>query len=200
MAENADADADADIRRLQAKQHETCLNLSEQALRRHPRTQFLVQAIEKLGCPLPKSLLRCQKCTESRATGGFTLDKEGKPTVVLCEDVPIMGQKRVMQATVAHELVHAYDACRIKADFNNCLHLACTEVRASNLSGECHWVMEMDRGHFNISKQQEACVKRRAQLSLEGHPECRERAAEFVRAAWAPCSEDTEPFHFNPHP
>lgn len=30
--------------------------------------------------------------------------------------------------TIAHELIHAYDQCRVKLDRSNCLHVACTEV------------------------------------------------------------------------
>ena len=30
--------------------------------------------------------------------------------------------------TIAHELIHAYDQCRVKMDRSNCLHVACTEV------------------------------------------------------------------------
>ena len=33
--------------------------------------------------------------------------------------------------TLIHELIHAYDVCRVKKfDWKNCLHHACTEVRA----------------------------------------------------------------------
>jgi hypothetical protein len=34
---------------------------------------------------------------------------------------------------VIHELIHAYDICRAKVDWNNCRHYACTEIRASSL-------------------------------------------------------------------
>lgn len=30
--------------------------------------------------------------------------------------------------TIAHELIHAFDQCRIKVDWNNCMHHACSEV------------------------------------------------------------------------
>ena len=33
---------------------------------------------------------------------------------------------------------------RTKMDpMNNCIHMACTEIRAENLSGECHWFREL---------------------------------------------------------
>jgi inner membrane protease ATP23 len=39
--------------------------------------------------------------------------------------------------TLTHELVHAYDHCRAYVDWTNCVHHACSEVRAANLSGDC---------------------------------------------------------------
>lgn len=36
-----------------------------------------------------------------------------------------------------HELVHAFDFARAKIDTNNCRHVACTEIRAINLSEQC---------------------------------------------------------------
>ena len=38
---------------------------------------------------------------------------------------------------VAHELIHAFDFARAKIDATNLNHVACSEVRAHNLSGEC---------------------------------------------------------------
>lgn len=36
-----------------------------------------------------------------------------------------------------HELLHAFDFARAKIDTNNCKHIACTEIRATNLSEQC---------------------------------------------------------------
>lgn len=46
--------------------------------------------------------------------------------VVLCNDKEVT--QTMVDHTMAHELVHAYDQCRIKLDPTNCLHVACTEV------------------------------------------------------------------------
>ena len=61
------------------------------------------------------------------------MSKQIKPQVLLCEDVDMMAHDSIMRTTLAHELIHAYDACRAKMDYRNCLHHACTEIRASNL-------------------------------------------------------------------
>ncbi|KAL8452603.1 hypothetical protein Emag_002278 [Eimeria magna] len=36
-----------------------------------------------------------------------------------------------------HELLHAFDFARAVVDSNNCMHIACTEIRAVNLSEQC---------------------------------------------------------------
>lgn len=36
-----------------------------------------------------------------------------------------------MDRTLAHELIHAFDHCRAKVDWNNCEHHACSEVGLS---------------------------------------------------------------------
>ena len=36
-----------------------------------------------------------------------------------------------MNETLTHELVHSYDYCRAKLDWNDLHHLACTEVRVA---------------------------------------------------------------------
>eukprot|EP00913_Durusdinium_trenchii_P028692 g26908.t1 len=40
-------------------------------------------------------------------------------------------------AVLVHELTHAFDFARAKVDTGSCVHIACTEIRAWNLSGEC---------------------------------------------------------------
>lgn len=48
--------------------------------------------------------------------------------VVLCSNT-LQLRKEYFQVII-HELIHAYDKCRAEVDWNNCLHHACTEVRA----------------------------------------------------------------------
>ena len=60
--------------------------------------------------------------------------------LVLCEN-NVYSQGH-MNDTLTHELVHAYDHCRAKVDWDKLEHLACSEVRAANLSGECFFWKE----------------------------------------------------------
>jgi len=79
---------------------------------------------------------------------------------------------------VVHELIHAYDACRVELQSHNCNHIACTEIRAANLSGDCDFGVELSRRKLNMIMEgklagiQQLCVKRRAELSLAMHEQC----------------------------
>jgi mitochondrial inner membrane protease ATP23 len=99
---------------------------------------------------------------------------------------------------LSHELVHAFDQCRAHIKWNNLVQHACTEIRASALSGECDIAQEINRGKvmFNIAGKHQDCVKRRAELSVAMNPHCasKEKAAEAVAEAFHNCYNDTAPF------
>lgn len=91
---------------------------------------------------------------------------------------------------------------RTKMDpINNCIHMACTEIRAENLSGECHWLRELQSGRMftDFVGHGEKCVKRRAALSVKANPNCAEKADEYVEAAFERCYKDTFPFDRHPN-
>ena len=94
------------------------------------------------------------------------------PQIILCEDQQQTQHPSLVAASLAHELVHAYDQCRAHVRWNDCRHHACSEVRASNLSGECDFSNEVARGHFAVTNQQRACARRRAMLSVGFNPHC----------------------------
>ena len=109
------------------------------------------------------------------------------------------GQKELNQ-TLTHELIHAYDQCRNHVRFCNLLHHACTEIRASSLSGECDWESEVNRGNLVGAMrggQHQECVRRRAALSVAMNPHAKnseEKARAAVDAAFDQCYYDTKPF------
>ena len=71
----------------------------------------------------------------------------------------------------------------------------CMQVRAANLSGDCQFGHEWNRGNFGLKGQHQTCVRRRAQLSVAMNPNCKGiRAKAAVDAAFPPCFEDTSPF------
>ena len=146
-------------------------------------------------------------CAKSRQEilDQFQRDNEGKskltlkPEVYLCQE-HVAGQKHA-NTILSHELIHAIDMCRAKLDpLRNCMHLACTEIRAENLSGECNMYWEFLRGKLNswMGHGQE-CVRRRAIDSVRANPNCSSKAEEYVDAAMERCYADTFPFERHPN-
>ena len=170
-------------------------------LQNNEKALKLLDSIEKLGCKLPNNFFQLQKCLpDKKMSGGFSVytgEQEGKynPAVILCTDRKI--DRTTFENTVVHELVHAYDQCRIKLDWKSCLHHACTEIRASSLSGECSFYEELSRGNFAMSTGHQKCVKRRAKLSVKMNPNCSEITEDAVNAAFTNCHKDTAPFYYN---
>jgi inner membrane protease ATP23 len=103
---------------------------------------------------------------------------------------------------LAHELLHAFDDCRAAVDWADCGHVACTEVRAANLSGDCDFAVELARRPLGMAANawaghQAVCVRRRAELSVRAHERCRPAAAAHVERVWAACYRDYAPFSSN---
>lgn len=121
------------------------------------------------------------------------------PEIFVCQN-HVKDEKHVHQS-IAHELIHAIDLCRTKMDpINNCIHMACTEIRAENLSGECNFLSELKNGQIsNMKGHAQECVKRRAGLSVSANKNCIERSGEYVEAAFERCYKDTFPFDRHPN-
>ena len=83
------------------------------------------------------------------------------------------------------------------------------QIRAANLSGDCRWSREVMRGFYSFSKQHQvglfryqipdalqACVKRRAVVSVLANPNCEDlaMAEKAVNEVWESCLKDTRPF------
>jgi inner membrane protease ATP23 len=139
------------------------------------------------------------KQLNSSNNGTSSVNTTKTPEIFLCQQhLLIEGQAH---RVIAHELVHAVDTCRTKMDpQRNCIHLACTEIRAENLSSECNFINELMRiGPHSLRKHGQDCVKRRAVLSVGSHPRCRDRAEEYVDAAMGRCYKDIFPFERHPN-
>jgi inner membrane protease ATP23 len=176
-------------------QYKTCIDRLEDTLRTNDSAKKLIAKIQALGCSIPETFLTCKPCDNKDITGGFISNgnTDSSPQIVMCQNSAV-SDKMSFQHTVVHELVHAYDHCRAKMDMNNCLHIACTEVRASALSGECTWSHEMLRGHTKFSNGHPECVKRRATLSVEAQSHCKGLGCEAISTVWEKCYEETNPF------
>ncbi len=120
-----------------------------------------------------------------------------QPEIFVCQQY--MENEHMAHKVVHHELIHAIDMCRTKMDpLHNCIHLACTEIRAENLSGECSFFKEIPR-MASYRKHGHECVRRRAILSVKANPNCAARAEEYVDAALPRCFQDHYPYDRHPN-
>lgn len=172
------------------KSSSLCQKYLDKLLKTSPMVKFLLDAIAKSSCPHPK--IRCIPCPPSTEANGMYDPEIG---VTLCENWIKDGI--TAEDTLAHELIHAYDYCRVKFDKDSCRHNACSEIRAANLSGDCKWSREIFRGNFEkVVGQHQRCVKRRAILSLKSNPACKDckDVDKLVEEVFSVCFADTAPF------
>ena len=147
--------------------------------------------INKLHGNISADNTHCMRC-ENQQTGGF----DPKYGIVLCANH--LRNQAHLEETLSHEMLHAYDHLRYQVDWqNNLRHAACTEIRASSLSGECKFWREFwTRGQWKLAKQHQECVRRRAVLSVMARPACKNKdmAQQVVDEVWDSCFTDTRPF------
>ncbi|KAJ8902691.1 hypothetical protein NDN08_006011 [Rhodosorus marinus] len=165
-----------------------CMKWRDQALRKDRTVQFMFQSLARAGCTMPTERVWCEHCSPS-LSGGYRPDG----SVTLCSN-NVFSQKHVAE-TMVHELIHAFDDCRAHIEWNNCEHLACSEVRAAALSGDCRFLNEIQRGNISIAGQFKRCVRRRAELSIKMSPACKATTTvATVDKVFNACLKDTEPF------
>ena len=54
------------------------------------------------------------------------------------DDESLFSNLITFKTHLLHELILAFDWCRIDINFNDCDQLACSQIRASRMSGECN--------------------------------------------------------------
>jgi inner membrane protease ATP23 len=137
-----------DLSSKQAHQHKRCLKAVDTALKQNPYIRFLIKKMTDLGCNVTEEFFSCRQCP--RRVFGFFDTQLG---VVLCENYN--PSHKILQSVMVHEMIHAFDHCHAVFNKTNCYHVACSEIRATNLSGECKWTREVLRGYFAIGRQRE---------------------------------------------
>ena len=73
--------------------------------------------------------------------------------IVVCQNT--CRYKGIMTGVLVHEMIHMFDYCTRKLDFKNLKHLACTEIRAANLT-HCSYMSAFLEGSiptFSVGKQ-----------------------------------------------
>ncbi|KAM5289000.1 mitochondrial inner membrane protease ATP23 homolog [Ctenodactylus gundi] len=163
---------------------------------RDPYVKLLLEAMKHSGCAVNKERhFSCEDCN-GNVSGGFdALTSQ----IVLCQNN--IRNQALMNRVVTHELIHAFDHCRAHVDwFTSVRHLACSEVRAANLSGDCSLINEIFRLRFGLKRHHQTCVRDRAILSmLAVRNISREAARKAVDDVFESCFNDHEPFGRIPH-
>ncbi|XP_077991259.1 mitochondrial inner membrane protease ATP23 homolog [Glandiceps talaboti] len=161
----------------------------------NPYVKLLLKAMKDKGCEaLQTRHFSCEQCS-AVVNGGF--DPESSQ-IVLCQNN--ISSQADMDRVITHELVHAFDHCRAKINWNDIRHLVCTEIRAANLSGECSFIMEhvgrFHRMQYGFSKHQQTCIKDRATRSvLAVRDVTRAVVDKAMDEVFDTCFNDHEPFH-----
>ncbi|XP_053572720.1 mitochondrial inner membrane protease ATP23 homolog isoform X1 [Bombina bombina] len=173
-----------------------CQVMLKIALDTSPYAKLLLDAMKQSGCTVYKDRhFSCEECDGS-VSGGFDA---ATSEIVLCQNN--IRQQSHMNRVVTHELIHAFDHCRAHVDwFNNVKHLACSEIRAANLSGDCSLGNELTRFKFGVKEHHQVCVRDRALRSiLAVRKVSREDAEKAVDEVFDSCFNDHEPFGRIPH-
>ncbi|XP_029317976.1 mitochondrial inner membrane protease ATP23 homolog [Cottoperca gobio] len=176
--------------------HNKCELMLKFAMETSPYAKLLLRAMESSGCKVIKDRhLSCEEC-DGTVSGGFDA---ASSQIVLCQNN--IHQQSHMNRVVTHELIHAFDHCRAHVDwFNNFRHLACSEIRAANLSGDCTFTNECNRLNFGLKQHQQECVRGRALRSiLAVRKISREEAEKIVDEVFDTCFNDHAPFGRIPH-
>ncbi|KAL7343722.1 peptidase M76 family-domain-containing protein [Rhodotorula toruloides] len=190
----------------EAKDCKRCQKWRDELTRDSPIVRFLLTHISLLPPPPDAPLaplegsqtphlplpITCSPCPPTMA-GGYASGLG----VLLCQN-RFMSRKH-MEDALSHELIHAWDERRFKpkGQWGEDLRAhACTEIRAENLSGDCRLGREFTRRNWAFTKQHQACVRRRAILSVAANPNCksREEAERVVNEVFDSCFPDTRPF------
>lgn len=165
-----------------------------------PVVQFLFRALKRSGCPIEPAAIRCVE-GPSDSLGEF--DNHGNISIYADN----IGLNMDIHDTLRHELVHAFDRCRVQQSLKlepgqveSTEFKACSEIRAAMLSGDCHWSREWLRGNVPLWRTVllspshfigafKKCIERRSKLALSGQNE-----KDAVSTLLSRCVQDKEPF------
>ncbi|CAL0310168.1 unnamed protein product [Lupinus luteus] len=173
-----------------SKTIEECQSMIQKSLRT-PTVRFLREHLEKAGCGVGENFFKAIYCdSETQAQGGY-VPGQG---VRVCSNYTQLQEQ--VDRVVTHELILAFDHCRAaNLEWNNCAHLACSEIRAGHLSGDCHYKRELLRGYTSLRGHGQECVRRRVMESLNANPNCAGvTGKDAMEAVWDVCYNDTQPF------
>lgn len=114
------------------------------------KINFQQYSITEIGAniPSPNKQVQCILC--DIPANALLLRDKNEIAIAVCQNH--VKNQILLNDTLAHELIHLYDYARAHVDTNDPEQLACTEIRASALSGECSRIRERNRGKLTLFK------------------------------------------------
>ena len=120
--------------------------------------------------------------------------------IVLCSNVLV--EKQDFNDAMKRQLIRMYDYKRSENySFDNCKHLACTEVRAAIFHSQCNPNERSKMSRLRMTSQSrekedanEFCVKEKAIEFLQERAKCAGKADRYVNYVFEKCKSDTAPF------
>lgn len=160
-------------------------------VKKSPMVKLMMGALKSSGCEIDiRRHIACEVCDTS-VSGGYdpVLNQ-----VVVCQN--IARNEGIVQGVLTHEMIHMFDYCNNNLDFKNIDHLACTEIRAANLT-HCSFLSACTQGDaspFKIKQAHADCVKTKALNSvLAVRKVSPEEAIAAVERVFPKCYNDLEP-------
>nr|SVE77231.1 EOG090X0CKN [Daphnia lumholtzi] len=157
-----------------------------------PLVKLMYSALKASGCEINlRRHIACEVC-DIKVSGGYDPRLN---QIVICQNVA--RSKGMVQGILTHEMIHMFDACRHELNFKDLNHLACTEIRAANLT-HCSFLSAMTQGDasfFRIQKQHAECVKNKALGSVLAvrSDVTKEEALAVIDKVFLKCYNDLEP-------
>lgn len=160
------------------------------------KASHLLGSLMEIGAsiPQPMELVQCVPCDVP--ANALLIQSGDQIAVAVCQNH--VRNQRLLDDALAHELIHLYDYARAEVDTSDPKQLACTEIRASALSGECAMSKEKLRGvvsGFNAGGKFQACIKRKVKLSLSLHEQLIGHEDEIIDQVFPRCFQDQAPFY-----
>ncbi|KAG7307547.1 hypothetical protein JYU34_007753 [Plutella xylostella] len=125
-----------------------------ECVKNSPIVKIMMRALKSSGCAVDlRRHISCEVCDYS-VSGGYDPELN---QIVVCQNVST--RQGMVQGVLAHEMIHMFDYCRNQLDFKNMEHLACTEIRAANLT-HCSFMSAWSQGdasYTRIKKAHQVC-------------------------------------------
>lgn len=178
--------------------NQSCESKVIAAFEQSDELKLIRSAMKKFGCKFDLSRhVSCENCSQS-CMGGF--DPDTKQIIVCNNNLPF-SKENIIQL-LAHEMTHMFDYCRAKFDYDNIEHVACSEIRAANLTA-CKITDRFKYGGtllWNFKKSHRLCVKDAAYESVKAYAPHKSpnEVVDVIEKVFDECYNDLEPFGRRP--